>query len=39
MGVSLKAVPVHEALALLSEFSRQLSGLAPGQAFQVKVVP
>jgi hypothetical protein len=38
-GVSLKAVPVGEALAFLSEFSRQLSGVTSGQSIRVKVVP
>jgi hypothetical protein len=36
-GVSLRAVPVGEALAFLSDFSRQVSSLADGQAFRVKV--
>lgn len=38
-GVSLRAVPFSEALAFLSDFARQVSGLAPGQQLQVKVVP
>lgn len=38
-GVSLKAVPVSEALEFLSDFARQLSGLEPGQSFHMKVVP
>jgi hypothetical protein len=37
-GVSMKAVPVHEALAFLSAFSRQVSGLASGHKLQVNVV-
>ena len=38
-GVSLKAVAVQEALRFLAEFSRHVSGLAPGQTVTVKVVP
>jgi hypothetical protein len=38
-GVSLKAVPFSEAIAFLADFARQVSGLAPGQRVQVKVVP
>jgi hypothetical protein len=38
-GVSLKAVPVGEALAFLADFSRQISSLAEGESFRVKVVP
>jgi hypothetical protein len=38
-GVSLQAVPFNEAIAFLSGFARQVSGLAPGQQLHVKVVP
>ncbi|WP_374569517.1 hypothetical protein [Ideonella sp.] len=38
-GVSLKPVPVQEAIAFLADFSSQISSLAPGQKFSVKVVP
>lgn len=38
-GVSLKAVPVGAALAFLSDFARQVSGLADGQQLQVDVMP
>jgi hypothetical protein len=38
-GVSLKAVSTAEALRFLADFSRQISGLAGGEKFQVRVVP
>ena len=38
-GVSLRAVSATEALAFLARFSRQLSGVANGEPFQVRVVP
>jgi hypothetical protein len=38
-GVSLRAVPVGEALAFLADFSRQISSLADGESFRGKVVP
>lgn len=38
-GVSLKAVPVSEAIAFLAELSRLVSSLSPGQAFSIRVVP
>ena len=38
-GVSLKAVGTAEALRFLADFSRQISGLAGGDKFHVRVVP
>lgn len=38
-GVSVRPVPICEAIAFLSDFSRQISALAEGQTFQFKVVP
>ncbi|WP_144007159.1 hypothetical protein [Pelomonas sp. KK5] len=37
-GVSLKAVPIDEAMSFLSNFARQVSGLASGEQVRVKVV-
>jgi len=38
-GVSLRAVSIVEALQFLAGFSRQLSGLAPGERFEIRIVP
>ena len=38
-GVSVKPVPIQEALAFLSDFSRQVSSLAEGETIQFNVVP
>lgn len=38
-GVSLKAVPVAEALAYLADLSRRISSMADGQIFRINVVP
>ncbi len=38
-GVSLKAVPLAEALAFLSDFSSQVSGLSDGAQFKAGIVP
>ncbi|MBK8257843.1 MAG: hypothetical protein IPK82_34895 [Polyangiaceae bacterium] len=37
-GVSLKAVPVNEALTFLADFSRRVWALGAGETFRVKVV-
>ena len=38
-GVSLRAVPVGDALAFLADFARHVSGLSPDQPRQVEVEP
>ena len=38
-GVSLRPVPVAEALAFLSEFSARIHSLSEGEQIRVKVVP
>jgi hypothetical protein len=38
-GVSLKAVPVAEAIAFLADFAHMIGGLSEGEQFRVRVVP
>jgi hypothetical protein len=38
-GVSLKAIPVSEAIAFLADFAKQIAGFSDGAKFQVKVTP
>lgn len=38
-GVSLKPVPVHEAIVFLADFAQQITKLPNGAKFQVKVTP
>ena len=38
-GVSLRAMPVEEALVYLPAFARQISALRDGEEFQIKVGP
>jgi hypothetical protein len=38
-GVSLRAVPVGQAISFLAEFARSISSIGDGEKFEVKIVP